>query len=102
MRSVGEVEKIDPRDVDWIEGCGNYARLHLGARQILIRRTLTSLCDELSVTGFVRIHRSVIVNGDRVAKVSTGTHGDAFVEMSNGHRLKVSRTHRRALEIATL
>lgn len=101
-RSVGEVEKIDPQEVDWIESRGNYARLHLGDRQVLIRRTLGSLCDELVDSGFVRIHRSAIVNSGRVARVSTSTHGDAFVELSTGRRLKVSRTYRQALENAAL
>ena len=102
VRSVGEVERIDPRVVEWIESRGNYARLHLGERRVLIRRTLASLSEELGASGFVRVHRSAIVNVGCVAKVSSGSHGDAVAELSSGRCLKVSRTYRRALEEAAL
>ncbi|MGB5341950.1 MAG: LytTR family DNA-binding domain-containing protein [Thermoanaerobaculia bacterium] len=97
-RSVGEVERIDPREVDWIEACGNYARLHVGDHKVLIRRTLASISEELAATGFVRVHRSAIVNAGRVAKLRTGSHGDATIELESGQRIKVSRTYRRAVE----
>lgn len=97
-RSVGEMERVDPCDVDWIESWGNYARLHVGDRKVLIRRTLTSLADELAVAGFLRVHRSAIVNVGRVAKIRSGAHGDATVELNSGQCIKVSRTYRQTLE----
>ena len=58
IRSVGRVERIAPAEVHWIEGCGNYARLHLdGGRTTLLRKTLASLVDELAPLRFVRVHR---------------------------------------------
>ena len=100
VRSVGEVERIEPADVDWIEGCGNYARLHLGERRVLIRRTLSSLGEELEAAGFLRVHRSAIVNAHRISKLRSGSHGDAEVELDGGQRVKVSRTFRQRLESA--
>ena len=97
-RSVGEMERIDPCDVDWIESCGNYARLHVGDRGVLIRRTLASLAEDLGPVGFARVHRSVVVNVGRVVKLRAGSHGDATVELESGRRVKVSRTYRKALE----
>ena len=98
VRSVGEMERVDPLSVEYIESCGNYSRLHIGERGVLIRRTLTSLAEELAPAGFVRIHRSGIVNLDRVSKLRTGSHGDAAVELDSGRLVKVSRTYRRSLE----
>jgi two-component system LytT family response regulator len=55
--------------VDWLESAGNYVRLHVGARVHLVRATLSGLLLSLDPARFVRIHRSTIVNLDRV-KVS--------------------------------
>ncbi len=93
VRSIGMVEKIDPAGVSWIEGCGNYARLHLGSRSVLLRRTLASLADELAPR-FARVHRSAIVNLSRVAALRRLTHGEAVLVLEDGHELKVSRTYR--------
>lgn len=98
VRSVGKVERVETSSVDWIEGCGNYARLHMRDHTALIRRTLTSLGEELEPAGFVRVHRSAIVNEKRIKGLHPGSHGDAEIELANGQRIKVSRTFRRTLE----
>ncbi|MCP3977986.1 MAG: LytTR family transcriptional regulator [bacterium] len=98
VRSVGRVEQIPASDVLWIESCGNYARLHLEGRAPLIRRTLASLADELGSLRFARVHRSAIVNLDRVVELRRRTHGEATLVLQGGQTLKVSRTYRAALK----
>ncbi|MCP3960139.1 MAG: LytTR family transcriptional regulator [bacterium] len=96
-RSIGKVERIDPDEVSWIEGCGNYAKLHLGSRSVLLRRTLASLAAELGARRFARVHRSAIVNLARVSALRRLSHGEAILVLRDGHELKVSRTYREQL-----
>jgi hypothetical protein len=98
IRSIGRLQRVEPADVHWIEGCGNYARLHLDDRTVLLRRTLSSLTEELGPARFVRIHKSAIVNSDRVAELRRRSHGEATLVLRDGGELKVSRTYRGALE----
>jgi hypothetical protein len=98
IRSTGRVERIDPAEVCWIEGCGNYARLHLEGRSVLLRRTLASLAADLGPDRFARIHRSTIVNVGHVAGLRRRSHGEATLVLRDGQRLKVSRTYRDALQ----
>ena len=98
IRSIGRVDRVDPSGVSWIEGCGNYARLHLDGRTMLLRRTLASLAKELGPRRFVRVHRSAIVNVERIGGLRRRSHGEATLLLQDGHSLKVSRTYRAALE----
>ncbi|MEM7585869.1 MAG: LytTR family DNA-binding domain-containing protein [Acidobacteriota bacterium] len=66
IRSAGRVMLIEAEEVDWIEGAGSYVRLHVGARSYLLRQTLRHLETRLDAECFVRIHRSTIVNRQRV------------------------------------
>ncbi len=94
IRSAGRVTLVDPEEVDWIEGAGSYARLHLGGRSHLLRQTLTKLEQDLAPRGFVRIHRSVLVNSNRVRELRPTTHGESLVQLADGTSLKLSRTYR--------
>ena len=97
-RSTGRLERVEPAAVDWIEACGNYARLHLDGRSVLLRRTLSSLADELADAGFVRVHRSSIVNTARVVGMRRRDHGEGLLELAGGETIRVSRTYRDAVE----
>jgi two-component system LytT family response regulator len=83
--------------VDWIEAADYYARVHLRDRSHLLRRSLGDLERELDPRRFVRIHRSAIVNVDRVAQLRPLFKGDAVVELEGGRELRVSRHHRARL-----
>jgi two-component system, LytTR family, response regulator len=85
-------------DVDWIEGLGDYAGLHVGTKTHLIREFLTSLEARLDRTQFVRIHRSTIVQVERILRVEPATNRDAVLTLRDGTVLRVSRTHRSRLE----
>jgi two-component system LytT family response regulator len=85
-------------DVDWIESYGNYARLHVAGRTHLIRETMGSLEKRLERAGFIRIHRSSIVNLDRVKEMQPWFSGEYIVMLTDGTKLKLSRWYRDRLE----
>jgi two-component system LytT family response regulator len=86
------------QDVDWIGAADNYVELHLGAATLLLRETLSALAPRLDERQFLRIHRSTLVNLDRVRELHPLFAGDATVVLADGQRLRVSRSHRPALE----
>lgn len=84
--------KVD--DVDAFEAAGNYVRIALPDATWLVRGTLTEYEDRLDPASFVRIHRSTIVNIDRVDRISPQLHGDFVVTLRSGRNYRMSRTHR--------
>jgi two-component system LytT family response regulator len=82
-------------DVDWIEAAGNYVRLHLGDQSHLHRQTLADLAARIDPQRFVRIHRSVVVNLDRVVELRGARSGHCEVLLHGGARLSMSRRYRR-------
>jgi two-component system LytT family response regulator len=85
---------VRTEDIDWIEGKGNYVRVRAGEDSHLLRTSLTALLVELDPSGFVRIHRSIIVNLDRIREVQPWLGGDYVAILHDGRQLKVSRTYR--------
>jgi two-component system, LytTR family, response regulator len=85
-------------DVDWIEGLGDYAGLHVGGRTHLLRESLTSLEARLDPTQFVRIHRSTIVQVEHIARIDPSANRDAVLTLRDGKTLRVSRTYRSRLD----
>ena len=93
VRSGGKLTFVRPQEVDWIDAAGNYVRLHSGGRQHLIRETMKSIETRLDPEIFVRVHRSAIVNIDRVASLEPYFHGEYVVVMRDGAKLTSSRSH---------
>jgi two-component system, LytTR family, response regulator len=89
---------VRAQDIDWIEADGNYARLYAGARVFEIRETLTALERSLDPRRFLRIHRSTIVNADRIIEVRPWFHGHHIVVLANGKELRLSRYQRESVE----
>jgi len=98
VRRGNEFTFVPVGDVDWIEGLGDYAGLHVGARTHLIREALSSLEARLDRTQFVRIHRSTIVQVERILRVEPTSNRDAILTLADGTELRVSRSHRSQLE----
>jgi two-component system LytT family response regulator len=100
VRENGRLVVVRLAEVDWIEGAGNYVRLHVGTRSHLHRQTLAQLEQRLDPTRFARIHRSTIVNLDRIDELRPTISGSYEVVLLGGERLTLSRGHRRrALEL---
>jgi two-component system LytT family response regulator len=94
VRTRDRIHFVRTEDIDWIEGKGNYVRVRSGEDSHLLRTSLTALLDELDPSGFVRIHRSIIVNLDRIREVQPWVGGDYVAILHDGRQLKVSRTYR--------
>jgi two-component system LytT family response regulator len=94
VRVDGSLRIVRAADVDYFETDGNYLRLHIGRTNHLIRGTASELEKQVDPKQFVRIHRRYIVNLDRVAEVQPWFAGDAIVILSDGTKLRMSRSHR--------
>ena len=85
-------------DVDYIAAEGNYVRLHIRKESYLHRTAISELERRLDPSQFVRIHRSTIVNVERIASIDPAFHRDLLVTLCDGTRLRMSATHRSRLE----
>jgi two-component system LytT family response regulator len=98
VRSGGSIRFIRAADIDWIEAAGVYANLHVEGSELLYRAALSDLAGRLDPHTFVRIHRSAIVNIERITRLEPISHGEFEVILKDGSRSRVSRTYRRQLE----
>ncbi|MBY0506770.1 MAG: LytTR family DNA-binding domain-containing protein [Bryobacteraceae bacterium] len=99
VKSSGVTRFIDAAEIDWIEAAGVYVTLHIGSRTILHSGfTLAELEAKLDQRKFVRVHRSAIVQLDRIAHLEPISHGEFAVLLKGGDRLRLSRTYRPKLE----
>jgi two-component system LytT family response regulator len=94
VKSGGKLLVIALADVDWIQAADNYVTLHAGAERFVARETMGRLERELDPERFVRIHRSVIVQVDRIKELRPDFHGDFTVVLRTGARVPLSRTYR--------
>jgi two-component system LytT family response regulator len=85
---------VRAESVDWIEAAGNYVRLHADGLTHLVRQTMKRLEQELDPELFVRIHRSAIVNIDRVAEIRPLFSGEYLVQLKSGVELTLSKSYR--------
>jgi two-component system LytT family response regulator len=98
VKDEGRMYFVPVNEIDWIEAYGNYARVHTGPHTHLIRETMATLERALDVRRFARIHRSTIVNLDRVKQMDLWGSGDYMVRLADGTQLKLSRWYRDRLE----
>lgn len=93
--NAGEHSRVIPvADIDWVRADGNYVRIHVGGKSYLHRETLRHLLESLDPNEFLRIHRSIVVNVDRIHEVHTLFQGHAEVVLRDGTRLDLSRRFR--------
>src|SRR5215470_13240631 len=98
IKNAGEVSFVKIADIDWIEAADYYACLHVGAKSHLLRRSLSELEEELDPLPFCRIHRSTIVNLDRVQSLKLNQEGEYDVLLRPGTVLRLSRRYRKQLQ----
>jgi two-component system LytT family response regulator len=98
VRTGARTVFVELAAVDWLEAADNYVRLHVKQREYLVRETLAALEAQLDPDRFVRIHRSAIVQVDRIAETRPTSHGDAEVLLKDGRRLPASRNWRDRLQ----
>lgn len=98
IKSAGQVSFVRISDIDWIEAADYYAGVHVGPRTHLLRRSLADLEQELESSRFCRVHRSAIVNVDRVRALQLNSNGEYNVVLENGSELRLSRRFRKHLQ----
>lgn len=94
VKSSGRVFFMKVNEVDWIEAAGNYVNIHAANETHLLRETMNGIETHLDPRKFVRIHRSTLVNIERIKELSPLFHGDYVVTLLNGTRLTMSRSYR--------
>ena len=97
VKTGGRIVFLKVEEIDWIEAAGNYLTLHVGTASHLIRETMNDLESRLDPAQFLRIHRSTIVNIDRIREMQPLFHGDFTVILMTGTRLMLSRNYKSRL-----
>jgi two-component system, LytTR family, response regulator len=98
VKTDGVIKLVRLADVDFIEAAGRYVTLHVGTEQHLLRETMNDLEAQLDASVFARVHRSAIVNLDRIKELQTESHGEVTVVLEGGRTLRWSRSYRERLE----
>jgi two-component system, LytTR family, response regulator len=98
IKDAGRMTLLKVDDIDFIEADGNYAKLHVGRKAHLLREKMNDLEGRLDPAKFVRIHRSIIVNLERIKEMHPHFNGDYIVVLEDGRQLRMSRTRREHLE----
>lgn len=94
VKSAGRVLFIKTEEVDWIAGESYYSRLYVGRQSYLLRETLSALEAQLDPARFLRIHRSTIINLERIRELQPQSHGEYAVILLDGTQLRLSRSYR--------
>lgn len=97
VKKLGREFLVRLDDIDWIESSGNYVNLHVGSKVYPLRGTMTGIGERLSTHGFQRVHRSAIVNLDRVAEIVAFDTGDGEARLVSDATVPVSRRFRKEL-----
>lgn len=98
IRTDGRILFLSISDIEWVQAAGNYVELHLNGKTVLTRETLSRVQERLPADRFLRIHRSVIVNMDRIVEMEPGYHGDYVVTLRSGAKVTLSRGYRHILD----
>jgi two-component system, LytTR family, response regulator len=98
VKTPGQLLFVNTADIDWIEAAGYYACLHVGNSTHILRRTLQELERDLGEQQFIRIHRSIIVNVERIAGLELRESGEYEVMLKSKVRLRMSRRYRKRLQ----
>jgi two-component system LytT family response regulator len=98
IKSSGRIYFVRIQDIDWCEASGNYVRLHIGQQTHMVRGTMSHLESQLDAAQFVRIHRSAIVNVERIQELRSSFNGEYLITLNDKTRLTLSRGYRDGLQ----
>ncbi|WP_444995840.1 LytR/AlgR family response regulator transcription factor [Aliikangiella sp. IMCC44359] len=94
IKDRGETTLVHNTDIAWIEAAGDYMCIHANDQVHVLRSTMKDLESKLNPQNFQRIHRSTIVNLDKIEKVCSHINGEYYLVLNGGSRLKMSRSYR--------
>jgi two-component system LytT family response regulator len=88
---------VETKNVDWLKAAENYVELHVGPDCYLVEVTMAEIAKRLEPVRFVRIHRSVIVNAERIRTVQSAYHSEYLVTLASGIQLRSGRTYKETM-----
>lgn len=94
IKDRGRISIVDVDDIDFIDAAGDYMCIHAAGETHILRETMKAMERRLDPARFQRIHRSTIINLDRVAEVHPHANGECFLILKSGRELKVSRSYK--------
>ena len=98
IKDSNEVALVKTHDIEWIDAAGDYMCIHSKGETHIMRTTMKQLETLLTPEKFQRVHRSTIVNLDRVVKVMTHMNGEFYLILDNGEKLKMSRSFKEKIK----
>jgi two-component system LytT family response regulator len=98
IKSGGRIYFLKVEEIDWEEGTGDYLSLHAGTQTHLIRETMGNFYAKLDLKKFLRVHRSTIINIERIKDIQSVFKGEYVITLTSGIRLNSSRSYRRQLQ----
>ena len=98
IKRDGSVTFVRSDDIDWLEADGDYVRIHAGKATHVVRDTITEVLSKLPGDRFIRVHRSIVVNSERIREVQPWFKGDYVLILSDGTKLRSGRTYRAAVQ----
>lgn len=98
IKSNGRVYFVKTNEIDWIEAAGNYLKLHCDKKNHMVRDTMSNMEEKLDPDQFFRIHRSVIVNIEKIRELQPWFHGDYMITLLDGQKLTMSRNYKDLLQ----
>jgi DNA-binding LytR/AlgR family response regulator len=98
IKTKGKILLIHPGDILAVEAEGNYVLLRRAADSYLLRESISTMAEKLEAYGFIRIHRSVLVNASSVEEIQPGTSGEYMLRIAGGRHYMVSRTYKNNLK----
>lgn len=94
VTSAGRLVFLKTAEIDWLEASGNYVTLHVGRETYLLRETLTAFDEKLDPEQFVRLHRSAIVNVERIRQLLPWSRGEQIAVLRDGTQFTIGRAFR--------
>ncbi len=94
IKDGGETTLVPTADIDWVDAAGDYMCIHANDETHVMRITMKELEEQLDPANFQRVHRSTIVNLDRVTKVCSHMNGEFHLILNNGAAIKMSRSYK--------
>ena len=94
IKDRGQIFRVDVDSIEYVEAAGDYMCIYTGDNSYILRETMKDLERRLDPRAFQRVHRSTIVNLDKVRQVKPHTNGECFLVLESNAQLKVSRSYR--------
>jgi DNA-binding LytR/AlgR family response regulator len=98
IKTKGKILLVHPGDILSVEAEGNYVLLRRASDSYLLRESISTMAEKLQAYGFIRIHRSVLVNAAWVEEIQPGTTGEYVLRIAGGGEYMVSRTYKNNLK----